>query len=65
MVSVAEIVPAPLVYPVNTLAITGALVRVVALPTDVTSPVKLALVTTVAAAAPGPEAVTPPVREVM
>lgn len=38
---------------------TGALVRVVALPTEVTSPVRLALVTTVAAL---PTLVTPPVR---
>jgi len=52
-------VPAPEVYPVRTLAITGALVRVVAFPTDVTSPVKLALVTTVAAL---PTEVTPPVK---
>ena len=41
------------------MAITGALVSVVALPTLVTSPVKLAFVTTVAAL---PTEVTPPVR---
>lgn len=44
--SVAATVPAPEVYPVKTLAITGALVRVVTLPTEVTSPVKFALVVT-------------------
>lgn len=59
--SVAATVPAPLVYPVSTLAITGALVSVVALPTLVTSPVRLALITTVAANEPVPEPVTPPV----
>ena len=57
--SVAATVPAPDTYPVSTLAITGAFVSVVALPTEVTSPVKLALVTTVAAL---PTEVTPPVR---
>jgi hypothetical protein len=57
--SVAATVPAPDTYPVKTLAITGALVNVVALPTEVISPVKLALVMTVAAF---PTLVTPPVR---
>jgi len=50
--SVAATVPAPDTYPVNTLAITGALVRVVALPTEVTSPVRLALVVTLPAVSP-------------
>src|SRR5665213_2890866 len=50
--SVAATVPAPEVYPVRTLAITGALVRVVAFPLLVTSPVKLALVVTVPAVSP-------------
>lgn len=50
--SVAATVPAPETYPVNTLAITGALVRVVALPTEVTSPVRLALVVTFQAVRP-------------
>ena len=49
MLSVADTVPAPLVNPVSTFAITGALVSVVALPTLVTSPVKFALVATVVA----------------
>ena len=40
-------VPAPEVNPVNTFAITGAFVKVVALPEEVTSPVKLAFVVTV------------------
>jgi hypothetical protein len=57
--SVAATVPAPDTYPVRTLAITGAFVKVVALPTEVTSPVKLALVTTVVAL---PTEVTPPVK---
>jgi len=45
----AVMVPAPDVYPVRTLAITGAFVKVVAFPTEVTSPVRFALVVTVAA----------------
>ena len=49
ILSVAATVPAPEAYPVSTLAITGALVKVVALPTDVTSPVRFALVVTVVA----------------
>jgi hypothetical protein len=52
MESVAETVPAPDVYPVSTLAITGAFVSVVALPTDVTSPVRSAFVITVDAHVP-------------
>ncbi len=44
--SVAETVPAPDVNPVRTLAITAALVKVVAFPIEVTSPVRLALVVT-------------------
>ena len=47
--SLAEIVPAPEENPVNTFAITGAFVKVVALPEEVTSPVKLAFVVTVEA----------------
>jgi hypothetical protein len=57
--SVADTVPAPETYPVNTFAITGAFVSVVAFPTEVISPVKLALVMTVAAL---PTLVTPPVK---
>lgn len=48
ILSVAATVHAQLTYPVRTLAITGAFVSVVALPTEVTSHVKLAFVTTVA-----------------
>jgi len=59
ILSVADTTPAPLVYPVNTLPITAALVTVVAFPAEVTSPVKLALVTTVVAL---PELVTIPVK---
>ena len=46
MLSVAAIVPAPLTKPVNTFVITVALGTVAALPTEVTSPVKFALVVT-------------------
>ena len=42
--SVAATVPAPEVYPVKTFAITGALVSVVATPTEVTSPVRFGMV---------------------
>ena len=55
MESVAATVPAPLTYPVKTFAITGALVNVVAFPTLVTSPVRLAFVVTLPAV--NPEAV--------
>lgn len=44
-----DTVPAPLENPVSTLAMTGALVSVVALPELVTSPVRLALVVTLPA----------------
>ena len=49
ILSVAATVPAPEVYPVSTLPITAALDKVVVLPIEVTSPVRLALVVTVAA----------------
>ena len=49
MVSVAATVPAPDAYPVKTLPITAELVSVAALPTEVASPVKLALVVTLLA----------------
>ena len=49
ILSVAATVPAPEVKPVNTLPSTAALVMVVALPVEVTSPVKFAFVVTVAA----------------
>jgi hypothetical protein len=52
IVSVADTVPAPDVYPVKTLPITAELVSVVAFPTEVASPVKLALVVTVPAVKP-------------
>ena len=59
ILSVAAIVPAAAVYPVNTLPITAELVKVAALPVLVTSPVKSALVTTVVAF---PDEVTIPVK---
>ena len=52
MLSVAATVPAPLTYPVNTLPITVAFGTVAALPTEVTSPVKLAFVVTFPAVKP-------------
>ena len=48
----AATVPAPETYPVSTLPITAAFVTVVALPVDVTSPVRFAFVVTVPAVKP-------------
>ena len=58
MVSVAATVPAPETYPVRTLPITVALGTVAALPTDVTSPVRLAFVVTFHAVNPDAVPVT-------
>ncbi len=52
ILSVAETAPAPLTNPVNTFPITVALGTVAALPTEVTSPVKFALVVTLPAVNP-------------